>query len=117
VTELAHTEIVAQSFAGLLTANPPDNVRQKLTGWGVADYVSIFSRAIGLNAVFAEPPSLPAVSEEFLRGYHRYADFLFRCYMEAEPHSTLHNTNFRFDLYASGEYSKMLETEWEGGES
>ena len=117
VTELANTEIVAQSFAGLLTANPPDNVRQKLTGWGVADYVSIFSRAIGLNAVFAEPPSLPAVSEEFLRGYHRYADFLFRCYMEAEPHSTLHNTNFRFDLYASGEYSKMLETEWEGGES
>ena len=48
-----------------LTANPPDNVRQKLTGWGVADYVSIFSRAIGLNAVFAEPPALTSLCEDF----------------------------------------------------
>ncbi len=116
VAELADAEMAPQSFAGLLTANPPDIVRQKLTGWGVADYVSIFSRAIGLNAVFAEPPSLPAMAEEFLRGYHRYGDYLFRCYMESQPHCALQNTNFRFELYASGEYSRMLETEWEGGE-
>ena len=106
----------AQSFAGLLTADAPSKVRQKLTGWGVADYVSIFSRAIGLNAVFAEPPALTSLSEEFLRGYHRYADHLFQGYMEAQPHCTLKNANFPFELYASSEYSKILENEWSSGE-
>jgi len=114
--EFEDAEMEAQSFAGLLTANPPDNVRQKLTGWGVADYASIFSRAIGLNAVFAEPPAAAALGEDFLRSYHRYADHLFRCYMEAQPHRSLQNANFRFDLYASGEYSKMLENEWSASE-
>ena len=112
IPELAEQDVEPQSFAGLLTTNPPDNVRLKLTGWGVADHVSIFSRAIGLNAVFADPPALVSLSEEFLRGYHRYADHLFLCYMESQPHRELVNTNFRFELYASGEYSKLLETEW-----
>ena len=113
--EFEDAELEAQSFAGLLTANPPDNVRQKLTGWGVADYVSIFSRAIGLNSIFAEPPAAAALAEDFLRSYHRYADHLFRCYMEAQPHRSLQNTNFHFELYASGEYSKMLENQWSSG--
>jgi len=116
IPELGEAELESQSFAGLLTANPPDNVRQKLTGWGVADYVSIFSRAIGLNAVFAEPPAMAALGEEFLRGYHRYADHLFRCYMEATAHRSILNANFRFELYASGEYSKILESQWSAEE-
>src|SRR4051812_10212260 len=37
-------EISAQSFVGVLTTNPPDAVKQKLLGWGVSDYVSIFTR-------------------------------------------------------------------------
>jgi hypothetical protein len=113
VPEFDQTEIYPQSFAGLLTANPPEAVKQKLVGWGVADYISIFSRAIGLNAVFADPPPVTALSEEFLRGYHRYADRLFRCYMESQPHRAIQNANFQFDLYASGEYSRILETQWE----
>jgi hypothetical protein len=113
VPELAEEAVEPQSFAGLLTGNPPENVKHKLSGWGVADYVSIFSRSIGLNAVFGEPPALASLSENFLRGYHRYADHLFRCYMESQPHLSLATENFRFELYASGEYSKMLETEWE----
>src|SRR5258708_36742398 len=44
--ELGEMEIRRQSFAGLLTKDPPEEVRQKLVGWGVADYASIFSRAI-----------------------------------------------------------------------
>src|SRR5882724_6692113 len=36
--------VVSQSFAGLLTGHPPEAVKQKLMGWGVSDYVSIFSR-------------------------------------------------------------------------
>jgi len=53
-----------------------------------------------------------ALAEDFLRSYHRYADQLFRCYMDAQPHRSLQNANFRFELYASGEYSRMLEREW-----
>ena len=82
-------EIRRQSFAGLLTKDPPEAVREKLVRWGVVDYVSIFSRAIGMNAVFVEPPAMEALNEEFLRSYHRYPDYLYRCYMESEPHQSL----------------------------
>jgi len=113
VTELAETSnLCPQSFAGLLTATPPDHVRDKLVRWGVADYSSIFARAIGMNAVFAEPPHDSVLSEDFLRGYHRYADYLYRCYIDSLPHRTITPANFRFDLYASGEYSRMLESQW-----
>jgi hypothetical protein len=105
-------EIHPQSFAGMLTSSPPPGVREKLVRWGVADYPSLFSRAIGLHSLFAEPPTLDSITEDFLRNYHRYADALYRCYMELEPHRTLAGANFRFELYASGEYSRLLESEW-----
>jgi len=114
--ELEGMEIRRQSLARLLTANPPEAVKEKLVRWGVADYVSIFSRAIGMNAMFVTPPTFDSLNPDFLRSYHRYPDFLFRCYMEAEPYHTLPPENFQFALYASGEYSRMLETEW-GGET
>jgi hypothetical protein len=34
--------------------------------------------------------------------------------MEQETYETLPPANFRFLLYASGEYSRLLETEWGG---
>ncbi len=116
VPEFGAMEIRRQSFAGLLTRDPPGAVREKLVGWGVADYLSIFSRAIGMNAMFVQPPAFETLNEEFLRNYHRYPDFLYRCYMEAESYQSLHCVNFRFALYASGEYSRMLESEWGGTE-
>jgi len=112
--ELHNSDIHAQSFAGLLTGSPPDDVKEKLVRWGVADYVSIFSRAIGLNALFIQPPAFDTLAEEFLRSYHRYADSVFRCYMESEPHRVIAARNFQFQLYASGEYSRLLEAQWEG---
>jgi hypothetical protein len=112
VPELAAAHATAQSFAGMLTSSPPTSVKEKLVRWGVSDYVSIFSRAIGLNAAFAEPPAFAGLTEEFLRNYHRYADLLYQGYMEGQPHGILAPANFRFELYASGEYAKMLESEW-----
>ena len=112
VPELSGAEIRPQSFAALLTADPPESVKEKLVRWGVVDYVSIFTRAIGLNAMFIQPPAFDILAEEFLRNYHRYADFLYRCYMDSEPHGTVASANFRFALYASGEYSRMLESAW-----
>jgi hypothetical protein len=117
IPELGEAEIRGQSFAGLLTANPPPAVKEKLTRWGVLDYVSIFSRAIGLHAMFVEPPVFESLAEEFLRNYHRYADSLYRCYLESQPHRQIASKNFHFELYASGEYSRMLETEWEANEA
>ena len=112
VPELSGAEIRPQSFAGLLTADPPEAVKEKLVRWGVVDYVSIFTRALGLNAMFIQPPAFDILAEEFLRNYHRYADFLYRCYMDSQPHRTVASANFRFALYASGEYSRLLESEW-----
>ena len=113
--ELAGMELRAQSFAGLLTGGTPAVVKEKLDSWGVADYSSIFSRAIGLNTLFTAPPAFEALSEEFLRNYHRYADALYHCFMQLEPRLTAVPGNFRFDLFASGEYSRLLESQWETG--
>ena len=117
IPELKPAEIHGPSFATLLTGSAPLHVKEKLTRWGVLDYVSIFSRAIGLNAMFAQPPVFDCLSEEFLRNYHRYADALYRTYLESAPHRVIGNRNFKFDLYASGEYSRLLETEWEAYEA
>ena len=111
--ELAGMEARAQSFAGLLTGGTPAVVKEKLESWGVADYSSIFSRAIGLNTLFTAPPAFDLLSEEFLRNYHRYADALYRCFMQLERHLIAAPRNFRFGLFASGEYSRLLESEWE----
>jgi hypothetical protein len=112
VQEFSSLEIRHQSFASLLTKSAPEPVKEKLLRWGVADYVSIFSRAIGINMVFGEPPSVEKLAEEFLRHYHRYADSLYRCYIDSQSHEPLIAANFRFELYASGEYSRLLETQW-----
>ncbi|HYW46989.1 MAG TPA: hypothetical protein VE959_29250 [Bryobacteraceae bacterium] len=112
VPELKGAELHSQSFAGLLISDPPEVVREKLIRWGVVDFVSIFSRAIGLNAVFSDPPDYEVLSQEFLRHYHRYADSLYQCYMDSQPHRAIVPKNFRFELYASGEYSRLLEAEW-----
>ena len=45
-----------QSFAAYLVNNTPSAVQAKLRKWGVADFKSIFMRAIGLNAILASVP-------------------------------------------------------------
>jgi len=114
VPELRRGDWRAQSFAALLTAGTPAEVKEKLLRWGVSDYISIFCRAIGLNTLFTAPPAFDTLAEEFLRNYHGYADALYHCYMESEPYRTVDAGKFQFMLYASGEYSRMLESEWEG---
>jgi hypothetical protein len=112
VDELRPHKLAEQSFAQLLTSHSPAGVRDKLTQWGVTDYVSIFSRAIGLHAVFTQPPSVDSLTAELLRNYCRYADALYRVWLDSQPAPAITAANFRFELYASGEYSKLLESEW-----
>jgi len=101
-----------QSFATLLVEDPPDNVRDKLKVWGVADYKAIFSRALGLNSVFNEVPERDVLATEFIRNYYRYADHMFACTQQMSPFAEIRSKNFQFDLFASGEYTRLLEREW-----
>lgn len=101
-----------QAFAGILIEDPPRNIREKLKQWGVADYRSIFTRSLGLNAIFNEVPQRYLLTDEFIRHYYRYADQLFACRQLLWSFGEIKPQQFEFDLYASGEYSRMLEREW-----
>jgi hypothetical protein len=101
-----------QSFANYLVNNTPPSVQAKLRKWGVADFKSIFMRAIGLNAILAEVPERGVLADDFVRNYYRYADAIFSCRQSQTQYTDIGPMNFEFDIYASGEYSRMLEREW-----
>jgi len=113
VSELENGQLEPQSFARLVAETPPRGVCEKLLRWGVVDHCSIFSRAIGINTLFEQPPPFETLSEKFLNNYHRYADALYRVYLECQPHSRVGADQFTFELYASGEYTRKLELEWQ----
>jgi len=101
-----------QSFASYLVNNTPAAVQAKLRKWGVADFKSIFMRAIGLNAILAAVPERGILADDFIRNYYRYADSIFLCRQSQTQFTDISQMNFDFDIYASGEYSRMLEREW-----
>ncbi len=111
--ELAEEGIRFQSFAAFVVHDPPESVREKLRRWGVVDYKGIFSRALGLNGMFAELPPRELLTDEFLRNYYRYADHMFAARLNLCTYTELNPRRFDFSLYASGEYAEMLEREWE----
>src|SRR5579864_5590377 len=78
-----------QSFADLLTQNAPAAVQAKLRKWGVGDYQSIFSRALGLHYMFAEAPPRTILSNDFVRSYFRYADQVFIVKQGENPFASL----------------------------
>ena len=45
----------------------------------MADYRSIFTRALGLNTMLAAAPERQSSADEFVRNYYRYADQMFQC--------------------------------------
>lgn len=110
---LKETRLSKSSFASLLVSDSPVHVHAKLQGWGVADYKSLFSRALGLNAIFACPPEASVAQAGFLLDYHRYADGFFRSWRDNQSGDPATPDSFTFELYASGEYSRILEHEWE----
>ena len=105
----------AHSFLNLLIKDTPPSVREKLRKWGVADFQAIFTRAIGLNTIFAVIPEKEQLTAEFTRNYYRYVDQLFTCSSHQKEFPTMKAEQFVFELYASGEYSRMLERQWDAG--
>ena len=102
-----------ESFAILLIEDAPDSVREKLKSWGVVDYPAIFRRALGLHAIFADVPERESLSEFFLRHHHRFTDCLYRCRIETVCVTPAGRAEFDFELYASGEYARLLESQWD----
>jgi hypothetical protein len=105
-------QIEARSFITLLVDTPPIVVEEKLKNWGVADYKSIFARSIALNVLFANVPGPGDLSDEFVRNYFRYVDQIYLCYRSQTAFAPLTLEEVDFDLFASGEYSRLLEREW-----
>lgn len=104
--------IVYQSFAALLIQEAPANIEAKLRKWGVADYKSIFTRALGLQCLFANAPDRQILSDDFVRNYYKYADQMFAVRQGERDFTPLSTRDFEFELYSSGEYSRMLERVW-----
>jgi hypothetical protein len=104
--------ITYQSFAALLVQDAPPAVQAKLRKWGVADYKSIFTRALGLQCLFADAPGREVLSDEFVRNYFRYADQVFQVKQGEKEFAVVTSRDFHFELYSSGEYSRMLERSW-----
>jgi len=111
-SELRGAGLNYQSFAAYLVNRTPKEVEAKLRKWGVADYRAIFSRALGLSAILATAPDRTTLADEFVRNYYRYADQLYVLRQGESPVVDVSGFNFEFDIYASGEYSRMLEREW-----
>ena len=106
------TGIKFQSFAAYLVHNTPSTVQAKLRKWGVADFKSIFTRALGLNAILAAVPERGILADDFVRNYYRYADSIFLCRQAQAQFTDIAHMDFDFEIFASGEYSRMLEREW-----
>lgn len=101
-----------QSFATLLVQDAPASVQAKLRKWGVGDYRAIFTRALGLQCLFANAPEREILSDEFVRNYYRYADQMFALKQGEAEFTLIASRDFKFELYSSGEYSRMLERAW-----
>ena len=111
-SELSDAGIRYQSFAAYLVSHTPEAVQAKLRKWGVSDYKAIFSRALGLNAIFSAVPEREFLTDEFVRHYYRYADQFFQIRQGESVFTEIGDLGFEFEIFASGEYSRMLEREW-----
>jgi hypothetical protein len=111
---LAERSLVRDSFVPLLVDKVPVDVRRKLQTWGVVDYAALFRRALGLHMIFAEPPQYEILTSDFLRRYHRYVDQWFETRLSSKPISKCDDSDFTYELYASGEYTQLLEQTWNG---
>lgn len=108
----ASRHIRPETFAVLLVQHIPAHVRTKLEAWGVLDFCALFRRSFGLHAVFQDIPPVESFCADFLRHYHRCLDHWYEQRLKDWVFDQPEPGEFTFDLYASGEYSLMLEQSW-----
>lgn len=108
----ASRHIRPETFAVLLVQHIPAHVRTKLEAWGVLDFCALFRRSFGLHSVFQDIPPVESFAADFLRHYHRCLDHWYEQRLNDWVFDQPEPGEFTFDLYASGEYSLMLEQSW-----
>jgi hypothetical protein len=111
-SDFADRRIRPETFSMLLVQCIPSHVRTKLEGWGVIDFAALFRRAIGMHLVFSELPAVASLNPDFLRKYHRHLDQWYEQRLRESAFDRPEPDDFVFDLYASGEYTMMLEQSW-----
>ena len=104
-------ELREGNLMDLLVENAPAAVACKMETWGVGDFRRIFARALGLTAVFPNPPIREQVPESFVAYFAHYADSLYRARRQAAP-AGVATCEYQFEVYASGEYARLLERSW-----
>jgi hypothetical protein len=104
-----------ETFAVFLVQHIPAHVRAKLEAWGVLDFCALFRRSIGLHAVLQDLPPAESFQSEFLRRYHKHLDYWYEQRLRDWVFDRPEGSDFTFDLYASGEYTLMLEQSWSEG--
>lgn len=111
-SQFADRRIRPETFAVMLVHHIPPHVKAKLEGWGVLDFCALFRRSFGLHAVVQDLPAVASFSPDFLRRYHRYLDQWYEQRLRDFVFDRLEWSEFTYELYASGEYSSMLEKSW-----
>jgi hypothetical protein len=111
--ELSNFGVRKESFAHLLVSDPPQAIAEKMLWWGVRDCGAVFRHALGLSIAFETLPASEVLAEEFLCHHRRYAGALFETSQGAADFALIRGLNFHFELYASVEYARLLEAEWE----
>jgi hypothetical protein len=72
---------------------------------------------LALFTQFRDPPERTLLQDDYLRHYYRFADYAFSCWRDISKPVMLPQEQFPFTLYASGEYTKMLEEQWDTKQS
>jgi len=101
------------SLIGLLLFDPPMQLVHKMQEWRVGNFQVIFSRALGVNAAYPDPPPPEQISESFLLDLNHYADALFDCRFRQRNQVELRSADYDFEIFTSAEYTRMLESGWE----
>jgi hypothetical protein len=57
-------------------------------------------------------PEQALLGPEFLRSYHAYVDAIYDVRFRQGSYVRTNINRFAFQLYASGEYTRMLEEQW-----
>jgi hypothetical protein len=110
--ELVAEGVTEAGLIGLLLFDPPTPIVKKMEEWRVGNFQVIFSRALGVNAAYPDPPAPEHVAEGFLRNMNHYADALFDCRLRQRNELELHNRDYHFEIYTSAEYTRLLESGW-----
>ena len=110
--ELRDAGVREASFARLLAQDPPRALVEKMVRWGIPDCRAAFRQALGLSTLFRSLPAQEVLAEEFLCHYRRYAEAVYEASQHAGGFALIENVNFRFEMFASAEYVRLLEAQW-----